>query len=341
MGLRIWYNRTFSTASHYAEMIRHNEDQRKFEIYATHPKKHSLMLQIADYAELEPSLPVHEYPGYCLDFCKKHRIDIFIPHFGMSEIVKHRAEFSSIGTKLLAAGDAELIGLVSDKGKLFSALSTLKGITLPDYEVVSNVSEFKEAYHRLKEKGHKVCFKPASGEGGAGFRMIQEAQPSLMSLYETSGPYIHFDEAIRLLSSVPEFPPLMVMEFMKGHEYSIDCLASSSSLLAAVPRKKAEGRVRLLEKNELLIDWAHHIHQVIPLQYNFNIQVIYQEDKPKLLEINPRTSGGLYTSCLTGINFPYLAIKLLLGEEVAVPDPEFGIMATHVEKEMIMKRVFR
>ncbi|MDP4098058.1 ATP-grasp domain-containing protein [Paenibacillus sp. P96] len=341
MSLRIWYNRTFSTASHYVEMIRRNADQRQFEIYVTHPKTHSLMLQIADYAEPEPTLPLYEYPGYCLDFCKKHNIDIFIPHFGMSEIVKYRSEFAKIGTKLLAAGDAELIGLVLDKGKLFSELSTLKSIELPDYYVVSTVDEFKEAYHQLKERGHRVCFKPASGEGGAGFRIIKETLPSIQSLYDPCGPGILLDEAIRMLSSVPEFPPLMVMEFMSGHEYSIDCLASSSSLLAAVPRKKVEGRVRLLEENELLIEWAHEIHKVIPLQYNFNIQVIYQKGKPKLLEINPRTSGGLYTSCLTGINFPYLAVKLLLGDQVVVPEPEFGIVATHIEKEMIMHRSFQ
>jgi biotin carboxylase len=58
---------------------------------------------------------------------------------------------------------------------------------------------------------------------------------------------------------------------------------------------------------------------------------------PKLLEINPRMSGGMHFSCLSGINFPYVAIKILLGEKVDLLTPKFGIRASHIEKEIILQ----
>jgi hypothetical protein len=48
-------------------------------------------------------------------------------------------------------------------------------------------------------------------------------------------------------------------------------------------------------------------------------------------------SGGLHVSCLSGVNFPYLAVKLALGGEVAPQTPEYGILASHIEQPMRMK----
>ncbi|WP_217561180.1 ATP-grasp domain-containing protein [Paenibacillus sp. GbtcB18] len=337
MKKRIWFNRTFSAASHYVEMIRKNSDHLKFEIYATHPKKHSPMLQVADYAELEPILPLDQYVQYCIEFCRYHQIDIFIPHFGLTEISLHAAEFEKIGTGLLLSGDYKLLNIVADKGRLFEALKPVESLTLPDYSIVSTVTEFEAAYQVLKDKGHRVCFKPAQGEGGAGFRIIEESPKNINSLFEPVTNRISLEEVIRILSSVDRFESLMVMELLEGHEYSVDCLGNKDGLLAAVPRKKVEGRIRELEENTELIQLSHAIHKVLPLMYNFNIQFIYQNNVPKLLEINPRTSGGLYISCLSGINFPYLALKSFLGHEVSLQQPKLGILATHIEKEMIIK----
>jgi biotin carboxylase len=339
MTKRIWFNRTFSTASHFVDLIRNNPDKQQFEIYTTHPKRHSLMLQVADYAELEPKLPKEEYPAYCLEFCRKHKIDIFIPHFGLSEISHYVSAFEQIGTKVMLGGDASMLDLVSHKGELFRALESVEGLILPDYFIVNTADQFQEAYRKLRDRGHEVCFKPVTGEGGAGFRIVMDQRKTVNSLYETITSHIHIDDVMRMLSSVDQFESLMVMEHLQDWEYSIDCLGTKEQLLAAVPRKKLEGRIRALEQNETLIELAQAIHKKLPLQYNFNIQFIYQGDTPKFLEINPRTSGGLYISCLSGINFPYMAIKLLLGQETIVTKPIFDIIATHIEREVLLKHL--
>ncbi|MBP2000838.1 biotin carboxylase [Paenibacillus shirakamiensis] len=336
MSTRIWFNRTFSAASHYIEMIRNNEDREKFIIYATHPRQHSPMLQVADYSEIEPILPMDEYIAYCLDFCKKHQIDVFIPHFGLTEISYHGSAFQQIGTQVLIGGDPTLLEVVGDKGRLFQALSSVEGLTLPDYFIATTVNEFQQAYRTLKEKGHRICIKPVKGEGGGGFRIIEETPADIWSIYEPVTNTLLLEDLIELLSSVDHFDALMVMELLEGHEYSVDCLGRENELLAAVPRKKVEGRIRKLEANAELIELSRAIQKVLSLQYNFNVQFIYQHNVPKLLEINPRASGGLYMSCLSGVNFPYLALKSLLGGEVHVQEPKLDITATHIEKELII-----
>ncbi|MNW41089.1 carbamoyl phosphate synthase-like protein [compost metagenome] len=338
MTLRIWFNRTFATAIHYVEMIRNNPDGLKVKIYATHPKRHSLMLQAADYSELEPTLPMDEYVQYCLDFCRKHQIDVFFPHYGLTDIAPYIEDFNQIRTKVMLSGDPELLKIVSDKGELFNKLADIEGLHIPEHYVVTTLDEFERAYTNLLTKGLDVCVKPVTGEGGAGFRIIDNAPPTIQSLYESVKPRIYIGDILRLLEEHKgPVAPLMIMEHLKGSEYSVDCLGTKQQLLAAVPRKKVEGRIRALEDNNDLIRLSTAIHRRLPLQYNFNIQFIYQGDTPKLLEINPRMSGGMYTSCLSGVNFPYLALKLLLGRDVPIQEYQLNIMATHYEKEIILK----
>jgi hypothetical protein len=127
------------------------------------------------------------------------------------------------------------------------------------------------------------------------------------------------------------------MELLEGPEYSIDCIADGEgSLHAAIPRRKADGRLRVLENNEELIAIAQRVAAVYRIPYNFNIQMRYSGGVPKLLEINPRMSGGLHATCLTGINFPYLGVKAALGQQIGELKPEYGMMTSHIELAMRM-----
>ena len=337
--MKIWFNRWFTTVSHYMDMIRDNEDQRKFTIYGTNPNKDALYLQNCDYAFVEPDISGNEYIDFCLDFCQTHGIDIFIPRKENVLISKRLAEFTELGVKVLVCPDAALMETMDNKASAYQSLTNGVPIfSIPDYYVVNNIHDFKMAYSSLKAKGHTVCFKPAIGEGAMGFRVIKEERESIHHLFHSGGGYrISYDHACEVLGQQENFPDLMLLEYLEGREYSIDCVASEGQLYAAIPRMKGDGRVRELVDSVELIDLAHRFHQEYRLPFVFNIQVKYSNGVPKLLEINPRMSGGLHFSCLSGINIPYLAIKVLLGEEIGPLKPRFGIRASHIEKEMILK----
>ncbi|MGG1399084.1 ATP-grasp domain-containing protein [Bacillus salipaludis] len=341
--MNIWFNRWFTTVSHYIDMIRENPDQRKFMIYGTHPNEDALYLQNCDFAFIEPDVSGEEYIQFCLEFCKRHKIDIFIPRKENVLISKRLTLFEELGVKVLVCPDAELMETMDNKAAAYHSIEKCAKngktlVSIPDYFVVNTVNSFKHAYERLQKKGHTVCIKPVVGEGANGFRVIREENDTIEQLfYHGMGRRIPFQYACEILSQSETFPDLMVLEYLDGPEYSIDCLATEEKLIAAIPRLKGSGRVRELVEHFELIQMAHAFHQEYQLPYVFNIQVKYNGDVPKLLEINPRMSGGMHYSCLSGINMPYLAIKILLGEEIDLVKPRFGIRASYIEKEMIIK----
>jgi biotin carboxylase len=338
--MKIWFNRWFTTVSHYIDMIRYNEDNRKFIIYGTHPNKDALYLQNCDYAFVEPDISGEEYIAFCLDFCRKHGIDIFIPRKENVLISNKLAEFEALGVKVLVCPDSRLMEIMDNKAETYQLLSNgAANFVIPEYYVVNTVKEFQLAYEKLKAKGHNVCFKPVIGEGANGFRVISEQIVSIDHFFHNGIGYrIPFPHACEVLSQQETFPDLMVMEYLEGREYSIDCVSSQENLYAAIPRMKGDGRVRELVEQAELIKLAQDFHQEFKIPFVFNIQVKCNNDGvPKLLEINPRMSGGMHISCLSGINIPYQAIKILLGEEVEQVKPRFGIRASHIEKEMILK----
>ncbi|WP_337100732.1 ATP-grasp domain-containing protein [Paenibacillus sp. YIM B09110] len=335
--VNLYFNRWFSVSYLYMNHLRGNPDGVEFKIFGTHPDPMHMSLQGCDYAEIEPVLQGVEYVQYLVDFCRKHEIDVFIPRLKMLDIAKHVHLFDAIGTKVLVCRDTVLLESLVEKDRFYKSLAGKGIMEIPAYEIVNNADDFKAAYERLVAAGHRVCFKPNNSEGGLGFRIIDNERDRLQELFGYVTQLTSFEDAYRTLSSVETFDDLMVMELLPGHEYSIDCLADENGrLLAAVPRRKESGRLRVLDNNAELIEIAHRVADTFHIPFNFNIQMKYNGDTPKLLEINPRMSGGLHVTCLSGVNFPYLAVKSALGGEVGPITPEFGIWASHIEQPMRM-----
>ncbi|QZN78056.1 MULTISPECIES: ATP-grasp domain-containing protein [unclassified Paenibacillus] len=335
--MKIYFNRWFSVTYHYMNAIRDNEDGMEFEIYGTHPDPGHMALQGCDVAEVEPRVTGREYVDFCLDFCRRHQIDVFIPRWNMLDISRHISLFEEIGTRVIVCSDTELLEQLMEKDRFYESVREKGIMEIPDYFTVSNASQFQQAYEALRARGHDVCFKPCNGEGGMGFRVINNERDPLQELFGYALNSISYEDALRAFSSAPSFPNVMVMEVLEGYEYSIDCLSDrNGKLLTAIPRRKERGRLRLLEENEELLAIARNVAEVYRIPYNFNIQMKYRKDTPKLLEINPRMSGGLHMSCLSGVNFPYLAVKSALGHDIGPLHPKFGILGSHIEQPFII-----
>ena len=343
MAIKLWFNRWFSTVSHYMEMIRQNPDQQSFIIYGTHPNPDTVYLKSCDVSGTEPDIAGTEYLKFCLEYCRQNQIDVFIPRKENVLISQHLDKFQEIGVKVLVCPDGDLMTLMDNKLFMYQSLEEKAAeghtiVPIPEYRIVRTASEFKQAYDELTAQGIKLCIKPVIGEGASGFRIIDEVADTIPFLFSTaSSQKISFDTAYKVLKQQEVFPDLMVLEFLDGYEYSIDCLAGrDGTLYTAIPRKKGSGRIREIEYNEELLGIAHKVAAHYKIPYVFNIQVKYKDGVPKILEINPRMSGGLHISCLSGINVPYYAIKLLLTGTIEPLYPAFGIKATHIEQAVIL-----
>jgi predicted ATP-grasp superfamily ATP-dependent carboligase len=126
----------------------------------------------------------------------------------------------------------------------------------------------------------------------------------------------------------------MVLEYLEGIEYSVDCLAYQKRLLASVQRRKIDSRQRAIVFSDEIDSLCKKIFDAFPLSYVSNIQIKYGGGMPKILEINPRMSGGLHISCHSGVNFPYLAVKLMMTGQADLPKPAHDLYFTQIEKEI-------
>jgi carbamoylphosphate synthase large subunit len=339
---KIWFNHCFSTTYQFINLIKNNSDNKKFEIYCSHGNPHSIVLQFADHKTIEPlDLTDEEYIDFCLDYCIKNKIDIFVPGYKRLFLISRNIkEFQKIGVKTLLDENIDLVNLFDNKALTYESFSDKNIVELPEYYIVNNLKDFKNAYEKIISNNKLACFKPIKAVGGSGFRIIDDNADSIEFLSDTPSFRMSYKNVSNILEKYETFPDLMVLEYLSGAEYSIDCLAYQGKLYTAIPRRKLGKRLRGLENNKELIEIAEKFNNNYGLSFIFNIQVRYDNNSvPKLLEINPRMSGGLNVTCLSGINYPYLALKLLEGENIEVSEPNFDIIAGDIEETLILKSI--
>ena len=320
MKKRIWFNRWFRTGVNIIDKIRLFDTEKEYEIFITHHEKDREFIKRADFFSTEEYMTGEKYIEFCIDFCKRNRIDIFIPKYRLDDISRNRDRFEKIDVALMISAEKDVMELVQDKARFYEDVEGCGIVDIPEYYIVKNFEDFIDSYGCVCRKNKKACYKPCVSEGGIGFKIVCEKK----ELKNESKSFISFEKACSTLKSGNELEALVLMEFLEGPEYSIDCLAYAGKLLAAVPRKKT-GWTRTLENNPSLIEISRGIAERYRFSYVFNVQVIYSKNVPYLLEVNPRMSGGIDVSCMSGVNFPYLALDLLVKGTAEVPEPKFGM----------------
>jgi hypothetical protein len=90
----------------------------------------------------------------------------------------------------------------------------------------------------------------------------------------------------------------------------------------AVGRTK-HGRRRGFTLHEQWLEPARRIAEGFGLHHLSNIQFRMYGDRPVLMDVNTRPAGGLHQLSLCGINAPWAAVQLALGEETGMLEPPF------------------
>lgn len=280
------------------------------------------MLAAADTAELEPEgLSPAGYVEYALAQCRRRGIDVFVPRLHQSAIVAHRADFEAVGTALLAP-PPEAVAVFHDKVIAYEAVQAV-GVPVPPWWRVRNADELLAAVEELEEAGHKACFKPASGAGGVGFRVITRAPFSLMHLDGFPTPYVQLDLVLDALQRTEEPVDWLVMPRLEQPEVSVDCLTGPDNRVRLAIGRIKNGRRRGFTVQEPWLEPARLIAEGFGLHYLSNIQFRMFGDTPVLMDVNTRPAGGLHQLSLCGVNVPWLAVQLALGEDPGKVVPPF------------------
>ncbi|MGW4751989.1 ATP-grasp domain-containing protein [Streptomyces chartreusis] len=320
--VRVWLNRTYAENVFFMDQLRRNPSDRAVEIHATHGDADSPVLAAADTAELEPEgLSPAGYVEYALAQCRRRGIDVFVPRLHQSAIVAHRAEFEAVGTALLAP-PPEAVAVFQDKVIAYEAVQAV-GVPVPPWWRVRNADELVAAVEELEEAGHKACFKPASGAGGVGFRVITRSPFSLTHLSGFPTPYVQLDLVEDALRRTDEPVDWLVMPRLEQPEVSVDCLTGPDNRVRLAIGRMKNGRRRGFTLQEQWLEPARLIAEGFGLHYLSNIQFRMFGDTPVLMDVNTRPAGGLHQLSLCGVNVPWLAVQLALGEDPGEVVPPF------------------
>ena len=314
---RIWFNHWFSTAYHLIQLMRQGSAEALYVIGSSR-NDYAIYRSACEEWYTEPEIQSDEaYVSFCLEFCRQHEVDIFVPRHRITAIARQLDSFHEIGVSVLCGNNAERMHILESKQKTYEFFVE-QGFEdcIPEYLTVHSFEEFCTAYETFHSKGHRVCYKLTEDEGALTFRVIDNRLEQLSALYSKPNTKVTLSAAKRILQGYDFSVPMLVMPYLEGPEISVDCLSTVQGNIV-IPRYKTDHRYSIVKVHPEIMSLSNRILDILSLNAPINLQFRMNQGKIFLLEINPRMSGGLQLSCLaTGINLPAIALQQLLGKDL-------------------------
>ncbi|MGZ8158632.1 MAG: ATP-grasp domain-containing protein [Methylobacter sp.] len=336
--MRIWFNKTFSTIHTVFRNLRQSVPAGEITLICTHPHAHAAAFLAADESYLEPAeLSELDYLEWCVDFCRLYNIRLFWPGKAAALISKHHELFQAIGVQVLSVANFETLSLLHDKADFYSDLSAKVARTM-DFIAVNDRYAFDSAVAKLSAKHQTLCVKPAVSVFGLGFRVLDTRRDSITQLLKGVEYQIPLQELRQGMTNTPEFPTLLVMEHLGGPEWSVDCAGRHGELLCAVQRKKSQlaGGGQTIDNHAEIDGMVARLTAHYRLNGLYNIQFKEGMHGVRLLEINPRPSGGFGMACLSGANLAQIALQSIKGEPFHPPSIRYGLRVTEVNTPVVV-----
>lgn len=329
---RVWYSRGLSNVYDALRILREADTDRELTLLASHARREVPAVRAADEAWLEPASPVsdEQFVEWCVEACRKHQVDVFVPGRRVQLLSGAKARFADVGTRLLVPAGPEVLARIDRKDQFYADMAEVafppSAVALPDYRICKTADEFDAACASLAFDHKRLCVKPVVSTFGLGFHTLVAEDDEYRRFVGGDATPISFASARRAIAAAARPRELMVMEYLPGPERSVDCLASSGTLVTAVARVK-RGEFQVLETEGPAIEAARAVVRRYGIDGIINVQTRDARGSSRLLEANARMSGGLLYACASGVAFPYWAVRLALGWSVPVdvPQPRSGL----------------
>ncbi|WP_299538375.1 ATP-grasp domain-containing protein [uncultured Streptomyces sp.] len=320
--VRVWLNRTYAENVFFMDQLRRNPQGRPVEIHATHGDPDSPVLAAADTAAPEPeNLSPAGYVEYALDQCARRGFDVFVPVLHQAVLAAHRDDFAALGTTLLAP-PAEATALFANKAVAYETVERV-GAPVPPWWRVRDEEQLLAAVDAIEAAGGKACFKPTTGEGGVGFRVITRAPFSMLHLTGFPSPYVPLELVTGALRRTERSVDWLVMPRLDEPEVSVDCLTGPDGEVRMAVGRTKNGRRRGFTVDPAWIGPARLVARSFGLHWLTNIQFRMYAGEPVLMDVNTRPSGGLHQLAQCGLNVPWAAVRLALGDDPGELTPDF------------------
>ncbi len=272
------------------------------------------------------------YVDELLSICKKEQVDIFFPHISMElpYILDRISDFHKLGIKV-AISDSKTLATANSKYKLYEFLRD-KGLTVPSYFFVDSSNTLRESIYELGYPKRPVVVKMTENSGSRGVRIVRAnlSKSDLFMNEKPSSMNVSLDEMCEIIDECEPLPELMAMEFLPGVEYTVDLLADHGKTLYIAGRRNTTSSLSIaqtsvVEKKDSAYQLCEDIVRELHLDGNIGFDFMLDEDDtPWLTDLNPRVTATIILYAGAGMNFPYLRVKQLLGEELPNIELKYG-----------------
>ena len=294
-----------------------------------------------------PSAEQEEFIPALLTICEREKVDVVVPIVTreLMKFAQNREDFAAVGTKINVM-EPSALEIVNNKARLLTAIREL-GLPSAEFRVVHTVRELEKTIAALGYPGKGVCVKAAVGNGSRGVRLL-DAHKSRYDLFFGEKPnsmYISYEELVRTLSERDTIPEMLVMELLPGTEYSVDLLCEKGQVLYSVCRRglsvvTSNMMSLVVEINPAVEELCARVAEGLSLDGNFGFDLLCGDNGrgPYVIECNPRLTAGVVACAAAGVNFPYLGVKRLLGEELPALRVRYGTRMSRRYQESFFDR---
>lgn len=303
----VWFSKNISPT---LQRVRQVKRSGRYRVLASHTSPDAAYLGAADQGFVEPPMPgAAAYLDYVLQTVQEQGVQALVAGRYAAHLAQHRAALEAAGCRLIVPStQPESFEVCEDKTRFYEAFAGR--IPMPETRSVQSWPEMEAAARDLEARHGSACIKPARGIFGIGFRILTQGGDLE---YFLSGNHLRLSyAAAELLFKGQEWPVMLVMETLPGHEYSIDALARGGELLTCVIRRKLPGlgNLQTAVDHPQMRDFTALLCRELQMDGLFNAQ--FREDRqgqPRLLEVNSRASGGLpISSALSGLDLGLLEV---------------------------------
>lgn len=267
---------------------------------AVNSDRRAAALYVADVAEIGRRISAPDYIETLIGLCVRHQASLVVPLIdpALPMLAAQQAAFAAVGTRLMVSSP-EAIAIGTNKvatGAFFQASGFRTPHVLSDREIET-----------LTPGDFPLFAKPAEGSSSIGAGLLKSA------------------EELRVRRAAD--PSLVVMELIRGEEYTIDVYVDFHGVpQCAVPRLRLETRAGEISKgitvrDEALIALSLDVARMLPGAIGcLTLQAFKAADGGYVfIEINPRFGGGYPLAWRAGANYPRWMI-----EEAAGRAPDFA-----------------
>ena len=315
-----------------------NNGERKIRLIGADMNHDDTILQMVDQYYQVPRGDDPNYANAILDICIKEHVDVVIPIMSaeLVALAENEEMFRKAGVTL-SVSNLESLKIANNKLALFEYMKA-NDIPVPKFWMVNSVEDVDPAIEHI---GVPVVFKTTEGSGSRGMRIIDPSKSRFDILFheKPTSAYVTLQDFKETLQE-GDMPPMLAMEYLPGHEYTVDMLCDNGKVLYNMCRRGLNVQTSIIldgvvEDKPAITALCAQVAEKLKLTGNIGFDVKERADgTPVIMECNPRATAGVSEFTASGVNLLYLNIKRCLGEPLPEVTPKYGVVMKRRYQEM-------